>query len=73
MTEQEARAIADAFVARELGRLPPCDGAHYLGPPEPRWTFFYKIETQPGEVIDPSHLHVVVDATTKIASFFMVM
>lgn len=73
MSEQEAGALADELVARELGTVPPCDGGSYEGAPSVSLAFSYRIETEAGAVVDPSHLIVIVDVDTRTASYFPTM
>lgn len=50
MREEEARGLADAFIARKIGRLLPCDRSRFEGGPRPAWVFYYRRESRPGEV-----------------------
>lgn len=63
----DAVAIGDDFVKRSLVDVGPCDSAER----EPnRWVLTYPRTRRDGEVTDPSHVIVLVDAVTGEARFF---
>ncbi len=68
--EERARTIAIAFLRGQTGTEPHCDRGNGRGD---SWSFWFRIPTAPGEVIDPSHWIIEVDLAAQTARFFHTM
>jgi hypothetical protein len=88
LAEEEARAIATAFLLEKVPHVPvipasersepvphvpQCDGSKYESGQPAHWVFLFKIPMLGGWIQDPSHWIVLVDCDARTAEFFPVM